>query len=241
MKKILVIGANGLIGQSIVKHLGLTDYLVIELDYAYNGNTLGTRYFCDINNEDQLKSVFQEIHLNHGIFQVIINCAYPRGTGYGSNLEQVELENFNRNINLHLGGYFNVMQQGTKYFIQEEVLGKIISFGSIYGSVLPDFDNYKDLGFTSPVEYSAIKPGIKMLSSYFAKYYRGLGLQYFTLSPGGLFDEQPAKFVKRYNAKAYTKGMLSPQDLFGLLDFLVSDGSVFMNGQDFIIDDGYTQ
>lgn len=241
MKKILVIGANGLIGQSIVNHLCLTDCLVIELDYAFKGNTNDKRFFCDINNERQLKSVFQEIHLKHGIFNVIVNCAYPRGTGYGSNLEQVELENFNRNINLHLGGYFNVLQQGTKYFVQEKVLGKIISFGSIYGSVLPDFDNYKDVGFTSPVEYSAIKPGIKMLSSYFAKYYRELGLKYFTLSPGGLFDGQPVKFVKRYNAKAYTKGMLSPQDLFGLLDFLLSDGSGFMNGQDFIIDDGYTQ
>jgi len=44
----------------------------------------------------------------------------------------------------------------------------------------------------------------------------------------------------RYNKLAATKGMLDPKDLQGTLLFLLSDMSVFINGQNIIVDDGWT-
>ena len=240
MKTALVIGANGLIGQSIVKHLANSNISVIKLDFNYLKELSDFEYFCDINDGNLLNSIFNQVHINHGDFDLIINCAYPKGAGYGKRLEDVQLSEFNKNVELHLGGYFNVLKEGTRYYSRFRIKGKIISFGSIYGTVLPDFTNYTDLGFTSPVEYSVIKPGIKMLSGYFAKYYKDSGIQYFTLSPGGILDGQPDKFLSRYNRNALSKGMLDPQDLLGILDFLISEKSRYMNGREFIIDDGYT-
>ena len=240
MKTILIIGAKGLIGQSIVKHLSESEINVIQLDYNCSKKLEGTEYFCDINDDNLVESLLQEIHSSYGEFHAIINCAYPKGKGYGNSLESVRLGEFNRNVELHLGGYFNVLQEGTKYFLKHSIRGKIISFGSIYGSILPDFSNYNELNFTSPVEYSVIKPGLKMLSGYFAKYYKDFELQYFTLSPGGILDGQPAEFLSRYKRNSLRKGMLEPHDLLGLVDFLISDKSKYMNGHDFIIDDGYT-
>ena len=59
------------------------------------------------------------------------------------------------------------------------------------------------------------------------------------LSPGGVLDDQPSEFISRYNQKCLSKGMLSAIDLVGALNFLISDGSLYLNGQNIIVDDGF--
>ena len=51
------------------------------------------------------------------------------------------------------------------------------------------------------------------------------------------FDDS---FLEKYNSSCLSKGMLDPKDLSGTIKFLISEDSEFINGQNIIIDDGWT-
>lgn len=91
-----------------------------------------------------------------------------------------------------------------------------------------------------PVEYAAIKSGLIHLTKYMAKYFKGLNIRVNTLSPGGIFDNQPQSFLDAYKDRCLTKGMLDKSDLRGSLLYLLSDMSKYVNGQNIIVDDGFT-
>lgn len=91
-----------------------------------------------------------------------------------------------------------------------------------------------------PITYAAIKAGIVQSSRFIAKYMKGTGVRVNCVSPGGILDQQPEEFCKRYAAQSLSKGMLDPADVLGAVVFLVSDESQFLNGQNIIIDDGFS-
>ena len=61
-----------------------------------------------------------------------------------------------------------------------------------------------------------------------------------SISPGGIIDNQPKSFIEKYAESCNSKGLLDPKDLLGALIFLLSEDSLFVNGQNFIIDDGWS-
>jgi NAD(P)-dependent dehydrogenase (short-subunit alcohol dehydrogenase family) len=60
------------------------------------------------------------------------------------------------------------------------------------------------------------------------------------VSPGGILDHQPAAFLQKYKQQSCGKGMLDPNDLCGTIAFLLSDDSKYLQGQNLIVDDGFT-
>ena len=93
---------------------------------------------------------------------------------------------------------------------------------------------------TMPVEYAAIKSGLIHLSKYMAKYFKGKNIRVNTISLGGIEDKQPEAFLKAYKEFCLNKGMLNPNDIAGTLIYLISDLSKFVNGQNIVVDDGFT-
>ena len=92
---------------------------------------------------------------------------------------------------------------------------------------------------TSPVEYAVIKSGLIHLTKYMAKYFKGKNIRINTISPGGILNNQPEEFLKKYNDQCSQKGMLEAKDLNGTLLFLLSDASCYINGQNILVDDGF--
>ena len=78
------------------------------------------------------------------------------------------------------------------------------------------------------------------MSQYMAKFLAGENIRVNCISPGGILDSQPEIFLKRYNNSCLNKGMLNTDDLVGALLFLISDNSKFINGQNIIVDDGWS-
>lgn len=235
-QNIIVIGGKGLIGVSIVESLKENDANVIIADFSIKEDSF--EYFIDINSEKSVDEFIQIVSSKYKIHGVI-NCAYPRNKIYGAKVENVSLDSFNENINLHLGGYFNIMKKFCLHF-KEKSGGKIINFSSIYGSIAPKFEIYEGTEMTTPVEYAAIKSALNHLTKYFAKYFSGNNIQLNTISPGGILDGQPKAFLDKYNKNCIDKGMLNKADINGSIVFLLSDLSTFINGQDIVIDDGFT-
>lgn len=250
-KTVLVIGAAGLIGKVNVRGLLEQGAKVIAADLAleqleklyqrprkYHENLVDL-VEVDINSKSSLESLIHRSEKSGGDIDSVVNVAYPRGNGYGDHLLDVKLENFNHNLTLHLGGYFQVMQTFCKYFASKG-RGKLVNFASVYGVLVPRFEIYKNTQMTTPVEYVAIKAGIIQLSKYFAKYFIRNNIQINCISPGGIFDGQPNDFVTAYSAFCGDLGMLQPETLNGALVMLLSDGSDAITGQNLIIDDGFS-
>ena len=92
----------------------------------------------------------------------------------------------------------------------------------------------------SPIEYSAIKSGIISITKYLSKYYKKRSLRVNCISPGGIKDDQPSTFINKYRKSCTNIGLLSPDDITSCISFLLESGSKAINGQNLIIDDGWT-
>ncbi|NCQ15205.1 MAG: SDR family oxidoreductase, partial [Flavobacteriales bacterium] len=68
----------------------------------------------------------------------------------------------------------------------------------------------------------------------------GKNIRVNSISLGGLLDAQPETFLKKYKKYTLNKGVLDPKDIVGTLVFLLSNNSQYLNGQNIVVDDGFT-
>lgn len=193
----------------------------------------------DITSKTSLIEAIDVLDKQFGKIDALVNNAYPRNKHYGRHFFDVEYDDFCENLSINLGGYFLASQQFAKYF-SKQGSGQIINIASIYGVVAPRFDVYENTLMTTPVEYAAIKSGLLQLTKYMTKYFKGMNIRVNAISPGGIFDHQPDSFLKAYKQSCANKGMLDKGDLGGTLVYLLSDLSQYVNGQNIIVDDGFT-
>jgi NAD(P)-dependent dehydrogenase (short-subunit alcohol dehydrogenase family) len=251
-KVVVITGGAGLIGKEFVKAVVQNGGIAVIADLdKKNGleskekisKELSTTDIdfveLDITSKASLGKCINFLDEKYGKIDALVNNAYPRNKNYGRYFFDVEYADFVENTGMNLGGYFFTSQQFAKYFKAQGV-GNIVSVSSIYGVVPPRFEIYNDTPMTTPVEYAAIKSGLIHLTKYMAKYFKGMNIRVNALSPGGVFDCQPEPFLAAYREKCLNKGMLEGKDLVGTLIYLLSDMSKYMNGQNIIIDDGFT-
>ena len=252
-KKIIVItGGAGLIGQEFVKAVVEQNGIAIiadinkdigkkvqnKLSKELNTNNIDFTKL-DITSKNSLKKCIEYLDNKYGRIDALVNNAYPKNKNYARHFFDVEHSDFVENLGLNLGGYFTTSQQFAKYF-QKQNHGNIINVSSIYGVVSPKFEIYKGTKITVPVEYAAIKSGLIHLTRYMAKYFKGMNIKVNTLSPGGIFDNQPESFLNNYKNNCLNKGILDKSDLKGTIVYLLSDMSKYINGQNIIVDDGFS-
>ena len=251
-KVIVITGGAGLIGQEFIKAVIEENAFAIIADIdEINGikvkdnlsKELKTKNIdfvkLDITSKESLLSCISYLENKYERIDALVNNAYPRNKNYGKKFFDVEYSDFSENLALNLGGYFTASQQFSKYFIKQGY-GNIINISSIYGVIAPKFDIYSGTNMTTPVEYAAIKSGLIHLTKYMSKYFKGMNIKVNTLSPGGILDNQNELFIKKYNNECLNKGMLDKSDLKGTLVYLLSDMSKYVNGQNIIVDDGFT-
>lgn len=247
-KKILVVGAAGLLGVTLVKALLAQGAQVVAADI--NIERLKARLSDLAVSIDSINVVLQQIDLSDKVAVTnmftqldgltgAVNCSYPRNKNYGKHFFDVTLEDFNENVSLNLGSSFLFMQQCAAYFKRTETPFSLVNISSVYGVVAPKFEIYDNTPMTMPVEYAAIKSGLIHLSKYVAKYVADSRFRVNLVSPGGIFDNQPDDFLEAYKKETFGKGMLGVSDVVGSIVFLLSSMADFINGQNVIVDDGF--
>lgn len=238
-KVIVVIGSEGLLGSSFVKSIYNNGGIPICVDRVDNSSSAFDYIKADITKKKDVLDILENVKNKQGKIDAVVNTSYPRNKNYGRKFEEVEFSDFCENLNMHLGGYFLVSQQFAEYF-KGQGYGNIINIASIYGIIPPRFEIYQGTKMTMPVEYACIKSGIISLTKYIAKYYKGYNIRANCISPGGIYNNQPEEFVRKYNSYCLNKGMLNKEDINGTLIFLLSDMSKYINGQNIVIDDGFS-
>lgn len=251
-KVIIVTGGAGLLGSTFIKAIVENRGTGIIADINEESGAKVLRELreelksdnidfvkLDITSKESINEMIAVVTQRYGKIDALVNNAYPRNKNYGKKFEEVAFEDFCDNVNMHLGGYFLTSQQLAIYF-KKQGHGNIINMSSIYGVMAPRFDVYENTTMTMPVEYATIKSSIIQLTKYMARFYKGSNIRVNAVSPSGILDKQPEEFLKRYNQNCLTKGMLNPSDLNGAMLCLLSDMSAYLNGQNIVVDDGYS-
>ncbi len=250
-KVVIITGGVGLIGQEFVKAVLENNGIAIIADIEKQkgiqlknllGKTNGSNvdYFqLDITEKRSLNDCIYCLNNKYGRIDALVNNAYPRNKNYGNKFFDVEYSDFTENIGLHLGGYFNTSKHFAMYF-EKQGYGNIINISSIYGTIPPKFEIYEDTKMTMPVEYAVVKSGLIHLTKYMSKYFKGKNIRVNTISPGGVLNNQPKKFLEMYKNLSLNKGLIEKSDLNGTLIYLLSDMSLFVNGQNIVVDDGFS-
>lgn len=247
-KSILVAGGSGRIGSAISKAI-----------LARGGNVS----IADINKTDVVtwiiqehpsRAVFFEGDLTQpeitdaaiktttkqfGTFNGAVQSAYPRSPGWGAKFEDLTPEFLAEDLEKQLGGTILFSQRVTAA-LKRYNGGSLVLISSIQSLSAPKFRHYAGTTMTSPIEYSAIKAGVNAVARYLAKYLAGENIRVNTVSPGGILDQQPESFLTKYREECTNKGMLDPDDIAGAVCFLLSDGSTYVNGQNIVVDDGWS-
>lgn len=237
-KIVVVAGGNGLLGKKIVNFLRKNHAVVISADLKHE-KLLSDNYILDITNEKLVKEFLSKIIQKYNQIDGWVNCAYPKTKDWGYKFENITSNSWRKNIDMHLNGYFIASKIALEQ-MKVQKYGSLINFSSIYGHVGPDFNIYKNTAMTMPAAYSAIKGGINSMTRYLAAYYGKYKIRVNTISPGGVFDDQPESFLKNYQKKTPLGRLASPDDISPAVLFLLSDQSSYITGQNLTIDGGYT-
>lgn len=249
-KVVVVTGGAGLIGQAYVEALASSGALVYIAEHDAERAENVRSSLCnqelkvkvvilDISNQKSVESGIEKILSAEGHIDGWINNAYPRTKDWGLKFEEVPFESWQKNVDLHLNGYCLCCQKVAEV-MKKQNSGSIINVASTYGIVGPDFSVYDGTEMTMPAAYAAIKGGIINFTRYLASYYGSFGVRVNCISPGGVFDNQPESFVKKYSEKTPLKRMAKPNDMTGAVVYLASDASLYVTGHNLVVDGGWS-
>lgn len=237
-KIIVVTGGNGLLGKQMVSTFRNQGAIVIAADIYFEEKSQDDLKL-DITDENSVKNGVAAIVSKYKRIDCWVNNAYPRTKDWGAKFEDIPIESWRKNVDMHLNGYFMCCQVVLEQMKKQE-FGSLINMSSIYGIVGPDFTVYEGTEMTMPAAYAAIKGGLNNFTRYLASYYGPYQIRVNTVSPGGIFDNQPELFVNNYKRKVPLKRMGSPKDIVSAVNFLLSDESSYITGHNLVIDGGWS-
>lgn len=258
----LITGAGGLLGIEHARALLNLDATVVLTDVSEkvckktydilaneNDGASISFYVMDVKSEASVKKCLDGIVARYGKIDVLINnAAINPSVQNDSFVELTRFENFDllewkHHLDVGLTGAFLC----GKYFAQhmaENKGGVILNIASDLAVIAPDQRLYRKRGIAEsaqpvkPVTYSVVKTGLIGLTRYLATYYHKDNIRVNALSPGGVFDGQDKEFVKKLTDLIPMGRMANKDEYHGAIQFLCSDASKYMTGQNIVMDGG---
>jgi NAD(P)-dependent dehydrogenase (short-subunit alcohol dehydrogenase family) len=243
-KNIIITGGFGRIGYALLNYFSKIKHNIIFTDVVkpkrkivLNDNVSFIK--LDLTKEKNIKKLISFSKKKLKKIDAVIHCSYPKTQNWGVDLLSLDQKSLNINLNNNIGASIILAKEVIKIFNKQKK-GSLIFFSSIYGFAAPKFNDYEKNKIYSPVEYGVMKSGIISMVRYLAKKNQKKGFRINCISPGGIEDDQNLKFKKNYNKHCNFKGLLAPEDLNSITSFLINDDSKYINGQNIIVDDGWS-
>jgi len=128
--------------------------------------------------------------------------------------------------------------KGLTPLLRNSGTGSVINIASIYGMLGPDYSLYEGTAMGNPAAYAASKGGLIQLSRWLATTLAP-AIRVNTITPGGVFRNQPDVFVERYKSRTPLGRMATEDDFRGAIAYLASDMSAYVTGQNLMVDGGW--
>lgn len=155
--------------------------------------------------------------------------------GYDAPIEQ-----FAESMQVNATGMMDVLREMGSLIGENEEGGSIINISSMMGMFGPDYSNYEgtDMGKNLPPDYFFHNAGLINLTRFMAQNFAGKNIRVNCISPGGLFNNQPERFIENYTQKVPLKRMANQDDIKGLVVLLASQAGAYINGENILMDGG---
>lgn len=203
----------------------------------------------DISREKSVATAVENFKNANSRIDILINNAAlnPKfseaSSQKTSRLENYPIDTWNHEIAVGLTGSLLCAKHIGAYMALAKK-GVILNISSDLSVIAPDQRIYHREGvseidqFKKPVSYSVIKAGLVGLTRYLASYWAESGIRVNALSPGGVYESQDEVFVKRLIELIPLHRMATKEEYIGAIQFLCSDASDYMTGQNIIMDGG---
>ena len=199
----------------------------------------------DVSKYDQVQAMFKQIEDTFGRLDILVNNAGV--TTRGAVIDQIDVSEWHRLIDIDLHGVFYCMKEGLKMMMKQKK-GSIINIASTVGvlALHPDIEPL--------APYVAAKSAVIGLTKQGAAEYARHGIRVNCIAPGWHHDtklaENAGMRVTENDLKAFDETKIIPRtpmrrrgerkELRGLLLYLASDASTFLTGQTIAHDGGWT-
>ena len=258
----IVTGGSGLLGRQhclALLELGAVVFnfdiapidLSRDLEFANHSLTFKS-IACDLTLEDDVEAKVSEVLSEVKSIDILINNAsidHKIPSNLSTNTFDYRFENFDLSSWEHeLGVGLNGAIYCSKYVARNMIAnrsGVIINVASDLGVIAPDHRIYvkrdasrEDIQYFKPFSYSVIKHGLIGLTKYLATYLAEFEIRVNSISPGSIFNHQDEEFVENLESLIPLGRMARVDEYKAAIQFLSSDASSYMTGQNLIMDGG---
>lgn len=220
---IVITGHRRGLGKKLYDYLSVNNN-VIGISRKKKKSNKDNIYSCDITNFQKLKKIFSRIKK----IDVLINNAGI--SSYSKN----QILNFDQIVKTNLNAMFYCSTLALNK-LNKSKNPKIINISSI--------NAYQ--AFPNNPGYVASKGAVLSLTRSLALDYSKYKIKVNSVSPGYFKTDMTINSFKskKKNIERKNRTILNrwgnPQDLIGIIDFLISNKSSYITGQDFVVDGGW--
>ncbi|AND91118.1 SDR family oxidoreductase [Bradyrhizobium diazoefficiens] len=260
----LVTGAGGLLGRQHVAALSEAGARVIVTEIglaqaeaavaALKQSTPSADLIAlalDVTAQDSVRAANEQLASRGVTVDILVNNAAidPKvtsspGVMHSSRFEAFPVPQWQTEIAVGLTGAMLCAQEFGGQMAKRG-RGVILNIASDLGVIAPDQRLYRQPHVTreeeqpvKPVTYSVIKHGLIGLTKYLATYWADHGVRVNAISPGGVFNNQDPAFVERLTRLIPMGRMAEVDEYRAAVQFLCSDASSYMTGQNLVMDGG---
>jgi Dehydrogenases with different specificities (related to short-chain alcohol dehydrogenases) len=218
MKKVLILGGTGAIGQGIAEKLQNED---VEL-FCVGSNDL------DLSDREAIDLFFAKFGID---FDIVIHSA-----GYNKPclFKDSNFKDIKKSLDINLNGFLYLIKKIVPYWDQKQT-GDVVIISSLYGF----------LGRKGRLPYSISKHGLLAVVKVLAIELADIGVKVNAVSPGYIDTKMTRQNLSdveiRYIEQSVPlKRLGTPQDIGEVVKFLVSDLNTYITGQNIVVDGGYS-
>lgn len=238
-KAAVVTGATKGIGQATAKLLAELGTDVVAVGRTFEEDTLPirtkgriVRFPADVSDETKAREAIATCVRRFGKIDILVNNA---GMIKGSSILDFHAEDWDRIMEVNLGGYRNYAHAAAKWMTENKADGRIVNVASVDGiSAEPGV-----------LAYSASKGAIIMLTRCMAVELAPHGIRVNAIAPGwvdtamgtGVLDAKSRRLVDKRIPLGY---IAPPEEIAGSIIFLASDLARYMTGHVMVADGGLT-
>ena len=209
-------------------------------------------FAVDIKNEKEVIEGQKQLASKGISISILINNAAINPKYHASDnrssfsrVENFDLDDWDFQLAVGLTGAF-ICSKIFGTLMAENRYGIILNIASDLSVISPDQRLYEIEGLeekhqpVKPVTYSVIKSGLIGLTQYLSTYWRADGVRVNALSPGGVYENQGDEFVEKISKLIPLGRMAQTNEYHSAVQFLCSEASSYMTGQNLVVDGGRT-
>jgi len=237
---VIIVGGSKGIGEAIVKRVAAHDRVVIFTYYRSKHRAEGiSRYLTqlkyenyyyklDVSKSDEVTDFIEELGGRFHRLDVLVNNA---GVIKDNPLYLIDDKDWYTVIDTNLSGVFFICRAVSKYMIRQRS-GKIVNISSIVART----------GSRGQANYCASKGGIEALTRALAVELAKKNVTVNCVSPGVIETRMTRRIIDEYETMLTSKILLNrigkPEEVAGVVRFLISEDASYINGQVIHVDGG---